>query len=183
MSYASRIAVTVPSPGTRAPIPAHGACEDLVVSPWVTPFAPATPPERMLLCSQRSSLVWDHLISSTRASPVTAQAPFLCGPARLRGELKTSQVPAGYVRASMGSSTPWACSPSHHNDDEHVAFDLGESLSGPDHTTFDAQYPWPHAPLPTLHDHPRGWPRTARGDMRLVSTSYRGTCTRCILAS
>ena len=171
MSFPSRIPVTAQSPGTRAPISAHGACEDLAVSPWVTPFAPATPPERTLLCSQRSSLVWDHLTSSTRASPVTAQAPFHCGPVRWRGELQISQVPAGYVCASMGSSTPWACSPSHHSDDEHVAFDLEESLGDPDYVPFGAQYPWPHTPLPTLRVHPHGWPRTARGDMCLVSAS------------
>ena len=52
-------------------------------------------------------------------------------------------------------------SPSRGSGD--VAFDELDRLSASDYLTFGAQYPCPHAPLPTLQPQPHGQHCTARG--------------------
>ena len=42
---------------------------------------------------------------------------------------------------------------------------------------FDAHWPRPHAPLPTLRRRPHGRPRTARGETWMVSPSFQRTFT------
>ena len=50
-----------------------------------------------------------------------------------------------------------------------VAFDVLNRLGTSDHLVFGAQYPCPHAPLPTLHPRPHGRRCTARGETWLAT--------------
>ena len=50
-----------------------------------------------------------------------------------------------------------------------VAFDELDRLGASDYLTFGAQYPCPHAPLPTLQLRPHGRRCTARGETRSVT--------------
>ena len=87
-----------------------------------------------------------------------------------RGRVKTSQVPVEGVHACLGSQTPRSsprASPCHGADG--VAFDGLERLGASDYLAFGAQYPCPHAPLPTLHPRPHGRRCTARGETWLAT--------------
>ena len=71
-SFALRLAVRVPAPGTRFPGPVPGACFAGPRSPRPPPFAPPAPPPVARPCSPASSLLWRGLTSRVRASSATA---------------------------------------------------------------------------------------------------------------
>ena len=52
---------------------------------------------------------------------------------------------------------------------DDVAFDVFDRLGASDNRAFGAQYPCPHAPLPTLQPRPRGRRCTARGETWLAT--------------
>ncbi len=104
-------------------------------------------------------------------------SPFPPGPGFRRGQSKPSQVPTQDVRACPSSLTPRSPAGPHLGGPAGVAFDRDYSLGTSDPGAFDAHWPGPHAPLPTLRRHPHECPRTARGETWMVGPSFQRTFT------
>ena len=81
----------------------------------------------------------------------------------------------------MGSLTPRGSPTSHQNDACDVAFDRSESLGTPDHRLFDAQWPCPSVPLPTLRVPLAGTDARLAEKRELVTPSFQRTFTSYLM--
>ena len=106
--------------------------------------------------------------------PLSSYLPFGDPGATRRGNGEASQVSTLSVHACLGSRTPRSPPEPHRTGLSGVAFDTADSLGTPNPIYFVAQYPCPHAPLPTLRPFPRGSDRTARGEVWIGYFLYHG---------
>ena len=93
-----------------------------------------------------------------------------------RGGLKPSQVPCVDVCTCLGSQTPRSPDALTITGGS-VLPSAADKASALQIRRFDAQYPCPHAPLPTPHMAPRDALRTARGGSGSLHLSSRRTFT------
>ena len=143
-----------------------GACFRFADSPWPRPFPPRAPPGRQSLCSPASTVILPRPTSSLRSSQASVLLPF-AAPARLPGRSEDLPGPdegRSYVHGVSDAAKLPCTSPPRGAGD--VAFDELDRLGAPNYLTFGAQYPCPHAPLPTLQPQPHGQHCTARGETR-----------------
>ena len=127
--------------GSPAQCPARPLASRIPVGhrPWLQQLRSGSSPP----CSLLSSLLCRRQTSSRRTSSAYGLSPSRCGPSgftRWDGP-KTSQVPAGGVRACMGSQTPRSPTAPRHYGAPDVAFDHKKSLGTSNHIIFVAQYP------------------------------------------
>ena len=143
-----------------------GACFRFADSPWSRPFPPRTPQGFAPPCSPASTVILPRPTSSLRSSQASVLLPF-AAPARLPGRSEDLPGPdegrTDVHGVSDAAKLP-CTSPSRGAGD--VAFDELDRLGAPNYLTFGAQYPCPHAPLPTLQPRPHGRRCTARGETR-----------------
>ena len=141
-------------------------CARLLLRPPEFPSAPALGST----CSAgRCRLLFTGFIA-TMAEPdffrslisVYGLPPLRCGPARLRGNLKTSRVPIKCFCTCHGSSTP-GCPTSPHQIGLWVLPSTGMIVSAHP-VNMISRLNSPAHTLPTLHQPPHGIRRTARGE-------------------
>ena len=117
-------------------------------------------------CSPASTVIFPRPTSSLRSSQASVLLPF-AAPARLPVRSEDLPGPDGGrtdVHGVSDAAKLPCTSPSRGAGD--VAFDELDRLGASDYLTFGAQYPCPHAPLPTLQPQPHGQRCTARGETR-----------------
>ena len=107
-----------------------------------------------------------------------SRLPDAVPPVTRRDDPKTSQVPAGGVRACMGSQTPRCPAAPRHSGAPDIAFDHEKSLGTFGTYQFRRSIPCPLAPLPTLHRHPHGYRCTARGESWIGQLAWRTIALR-----
>ena len=160
------LAVRAPAPVTRFPGPAPGACFAGPRSPWPPPFAPPAPPPVARLCSSASSLLWRSLTSHAPCIIGFGSSPSRCGPARHAALVRHRDLPVP-VQRSVG--TCQGLRP--RRADQVLAMThpimlpsaTPNSVGTRNNLDFRGSMAGLCPPLPTLHRHPRGRRRTARG--------------------
>ena len=137
MGSASRIAVTSPSPVTRAPNSALGTCVDFPVSPWVQSFAPAAGDLSPLFAAFVATMtVSDSFISSISGFGASSFPLRPCTTAGRDEGLPGPDKTRTYVHGFFDTA---GLVLSHHSESIHVAFDSEESLGDPNIASFGAQ--------------------------------------------